>query len=121
MVAGRNTTPFPRATVASSLVPPSQNTFALLDDDAAGTVDVYAAHTDGTPRADDAANTVDDDVSLTDGTPRAVDDTAAGPVDNDVDHTATEGDFHTDTDGTPREDGDSQPLLDLARGCTGEF
>ncbi len=106
MVAGRNTTPFPRATVASALVPPSQNTFALLNDNAAGTVDVYAAHMDGTPRADDAANTVDDDVSLTDGTPRAVgdtqvDDTVAGPVDNDVDHTATEGDVHTDTDGTP--------------------
>ena len=95
MVAGRNTTPFPRATVASSLVPPSQNTFALLDDDTAGTVDEYAAYTDGTPRADDAANTVDDDVSLTDGTPRA------GPVDNDVDHTATDGDVHMDTDGTP--------------------
>ncbi len=118
--------------MASLPVPPSQNTFALLDaadtspaiaadtvdDDAAGTVNDYVAHTDGTPRTDDTASTVDDNVSHTDGTPCAagdsqVDDNAVGPVDDDVDHTDTEGDVHTDTDGTPQEDDASLPLLDL--------
>jgi len=124
-VAGRNTTPLPRATVAPSAVPPSQNMFAPLDaadespalaaatvdDDAVSTVDEHVVHTEGTPQADVATSTVNGNESHTDGTPRAagdsqVDEDAAGPVDDDV--------VHTDTEGTPREDGNSQPLLDLA-------
>ncbi len=125
-VAGHNTTPLPHATVAPSAVPPSQNMFAPLDaadespalaaatvdNDAVSTADEHVVHTDGTPQADVATSMVDDDESHTAGTPRAAGDSqadegAAGPVDEDVVHT-------TDTEGTLREDGDSQPLLDRA-------
>jgi hypothetical protein len=97
-VAGRNTTPLSRATVAPLAVPPPQNTFALLE-----AVDESPALAEGTVD-DDAASTVDKYVAHTDGTPRAID--AAGPVNDDV--------VHTDTEGTPRADGDSRPLLNLA-------
>jgi hypothetical protein len=74
-VAGRNTTPLTRATVAPSATPPSQNTFVLLDA-------AYESHT-GTLAAGTYVG-------------------AATDEDNDVDH----------TEGTAREDGVSQPLLD---------
>ena len=76
-MAGRNTTPLTRATVALSAIPPLQNTFALLD--AADESQALAA---GTVAVGTVFDTADDD---------------------DVDH----------TEGTAREDGNSQPLLDL--------
>ena len=76
-VAGRNTTPFTRATVAPLASPPSQNTFALLD-------------------------AVDEPHMLTAGT------VAAGTF-----FDTAEVDADDQTEGTAREDCDSQPLLDL--------
>jgi len=76
-VAGRNTTPYNRATVAPSASPPSQNTFALLD------------------AADE---------------PHAL---AAGTVATGTFFDTAEVDADDQTEGTAREDGDSQPLLDL--------
>ena len=76
-VAGRNTTPLNRATVAPSASPPLQNTFALLD------------------AADE---------------PHAL---AAGTVAAGTFFDTAEVDADDQTEGTAREDGDSQPLLDL--------
>ena len=76
-VAGRNTTPLTRATVAPLATPPSQNTFVLFD-----AADESHALAVGTVAAGSVFDTAED---------------------NDVDP----------TEGTAREDGNSQPLLDL--------